>query len=392
MPLTIDNELKIVFNKDFYTKKHILWGGFEDGRVVDASEIASKISSLLNEIVHVKTDDVGKRKFTFYTKTATLGTIYFGKPEESYVTASATLTSVYSAVLEKIFKTISADGEYPIVMEIVNDLENPSQISINVLPKEYLKTHENIYKNIVEYACEITSIPRPLLEDLVRRHSEYGVIAVFKRNGRRKVLPPTFKPPKHNIPLLPKTCPIGFIVGYSPNLSKWLILYYDPIGYYGVEYYEVSKDKFKSLWKLKFMEKEELGTYRLAEVEGNLQVEKWMNILNVSAKVGSKLEEVITKDSFSVEDPNVFSAFFIVPVRRVSEEVEECEIYIYSRYWGSPKLIRTNVKHHKEHGLTGLMWIREVNLTPSMKWLKTGWKVLSRISLITACVLSVLKS
>jgi len=281
--------------------------------------------------------------------------------------------------------------KYPVVMEIADDLENPSQISVNVLSKEYLKVYENINKNIVEYACEITSIPRPLLEDLIRRHSEYGVIAVYKSDEGRKVLPPTFKPPKHNIPLLPKTCPIGFIAGYSPNLSKWLILYYDPVGYYGIECYEVSEDSFKSLWKLKFVEKEELGTYKLAKIEGKLQIEKWMNILNVKVKTGSKLEEVVTKNSFKVEDPNVFSAFFIVPVKRISEEAEECEIYVYSRYWGSPKLIRTNLKTYKEHGLTGLMWIRDVNLTPSMKWLKTGWKVLSRISLITACVLSVLK-
>jgi len=113
MPLTINNELKIVFNKDFYTKKHILWGRFEDGRIVDASEIASKISSILNEIVHVKTDDVEKRKFIFYTKALTLGTIYFGKPEESYVKASATSAKVYGAILEKIFKAVSADGKIP---------------------------------------------------------------------------------------------------------------------------------------------------------------------------------------------------------------------------------------------------------------------------------------
>jgi|GEM_PF-4305325 len=392
MPLTIDNELKIVFSKDFYTKKHILWGRFVDGRIVDASEIASKISSILNEIVHVKTGDVEKRKFTFYTKVSTLGTIYFGKPEESYVKASATSTKVYSAILEKIFKAVSADGKYPVVMEIADDLENPGHIYVNVLPKEYLKIYENINKDIVEHACEITSIPRSLLEDLIRRHSEYGVIAVYKSDKGRKILPPTFKPPKHNIPLLPKTCPIGFIAGYSPNLSKWLVLYYDPVGYYGIECYKVSEDGFKSLWKLKFVEKEELGTYKLVKIEGKLQIEKWMKILNVKVKTGSKLEEVVTKNSFKVEDPNVFSAFFIVPVKRISEEAEECEIYVYSRYWGSPKLIRTNLKTYKEHGLTGLMWIRDVNLTPSMKWLKTGWKVLSRISLITACVLSVLKS
>lgn len=392
MPLTIDNELKIVFSKDFYTKKHILWGRFVDGRIVDASEIASKISSILNEIVHVKTGDVEKRKFTFYTKVSTLGTIYFGKPEESYVKASATSTKVYSAILEKIFKAVSADGKYPVVMEIADDLENPGHIYVNVLPKEYLKIYENINKDIVEHACEITSIPRSLLEDLIRRHSEYGVIAVYKSDKGRKILPPTFKPPKHNIPLLPKTCPIGFIAGYSPNLSKWLVLYYDPVGYYGIECYKVSEDGFKSLWKLKFVEKEELGTYKLVKIEGKLQIEKWMKILNVKVKTGSKLEEVVTKNSFKVEDPNVFSAFFIVPVKRISEEAEECEIYVYSRYWGSPKLIRTNLKTYKEHGLTGLMWIRDVNLTPSMKWLKTSWKVLSRISLITACVLSVLKS
>ena len=395
MPLAINNELKVVFSKEFYAKKHVLWGILEDGRVVDASDIASKTSAMLGETVHVRTEDTEKRVFTFYTKTSTLGTIYFGSPEEHYVKATAIRHELYCSILEKIFKTVSAEGEHPLTIEIVEELENPKQISINILPKLYLKTHENIWKNISEKAGEITSTPRSLLEDLIRKHTEYGVIAVFIKNKEKRIMQPTCKPPKHNIPLLPSSCPIGFIVGYTPNLAEWLVIYYDPIGYYGIGYYKINGEgkKFINLWKLKFSEKEKLGDYRLVEIRGKVSVRNWMDILSKNISLGSKLEEVIVKNNFSVENSNVFSAFFMVPVRKVSKSVEEYEVYVYSKYWTSPKLIRTKVKLASEHYLTGLNWVKKVNLTPSMKWSKIlkQWRVLGRISLITACVLSILK-
>ena len=99
MPLAINNELKVVFSKEFYAKKHVLWGILEDGRVVDASDIASKTSAMLGETVHVRTEDTEKRAFTFYTKTSTLGTIYFGSPEEHYVKATAIRHELYCSIL-----------------------------------------------------------------------------------------------------------------------------------------------------------------------------------------------------------------------------------------------------------------------------------------------------
>lgn len=121
--------------------------------------------------------------------------MYFGNPKEHYVKATAISHELYRSILEKIFKTVSAKGEHPLTIEIVEELENPKQISINILPKLYLKTHENIWKNISEKVGEIINISRSLLEDLIRKHIEYGVIAVFIKGKEKRVIQPTYKPP-----------------------------------------------------------------------------------------------------------------------------------------------------------------------------------------------------
>jgi len=394
MPTIVNDELTIVFDGKFYNQEHILWAKFEDGRVVDASEIAEKASSLSNYMVSIRPADKEKRTFLFYRRNEKIGELYFGKPEESYVQMKASDETLYSAMLERVFKTVSASGKYPIVVEVSGGFKNPESITLGILSQEYLKSLEKVVKGRFRRVASIKKIPEALLKDFSMKHSKYGALAITIENGGKTVQKPTYIPPEHDIPLYPELCPIGFTIGFTPNLSEWLTMHYDPIGSYDIGYYVIAENySLKKVWELKFKEKEGLGKFKLAEVSGKLVIKDWMHIIR-SKKVNRKmfLKELLPR-SFNTRDESVLSVFYIIPLKHVRTGLTECEVYVYSKYWPSPKLVRLYMKTSIGEPDGSLFWIKHVNLTPSMKWSKVWkhWAKPTRISIITACVLSILK-
>lgn len=393
MSLKFNNKLKIIFDEKFYNREHMLWGNFEDGRIVDASEIASKATILLKTAVHVRPIDPEKRKYAFYTKAGTIGSIYFGKPEEHYVEAEASDTNLYYAIFEKVLKTSSASGHYPLALKITGNITSPLQIVIGMLSRKYLNAHIDVLKGNIEHVGYVEEIPKTLFENIIRKYTLYGVIVANKVENEYKILPSIYTPPNHVIPLMPKACPIGFIIGVTPNLTDWLVFHYDPLGVYGIEYHELQSNySFRKIWSLMFLERE-LGEFKLVKVDGKFKVKTWMTTIKDTIKNNMRLEEILSKDHFNTNEPYVFSTFFMIPVRKIKKNLEESEVYIYSRYWPYPKLVRLFFRIDLDPAQAGLNWVKHVNLTPSMKWSKvwSHWKGLGKISLITACVLSVLK-
>jgi len=394
MPLTIDNELRVVFDPKFYNEEHLLWAKFEDGRVVDASEVAERASAIAKHLISIRPADREKRSFSFYRKNEKIGELYFGKPDENHVYLTSIDDSLYSAFLEKILKAISASGKYPVIVESIGNLKRPKELVLGILDQKYLVSIENAEKGNYRRVASIEKIPQTLLEDFSMKHSKYGTLVLTVANGKRSIEKPTYEPPEHDIPLYPELCPIGFTIGFTPNLNEWLTIHYDPIGTYNIGYYVVNeKYVFERKWELQFKEKNCLGTFKLSKVNGEFEVKNWMHILlKTHVENDEELRNIVAK-SFSTKDESVLSVFYIVPLKRVKKELTECEVYVYSRYWPSPKLVRLYMKTCLGEPNASLFWIKHVNLTPSMKWSKVWkhWAKPTKISIITACVLSILK-
>jgi len=394
MVLTIDNEFRVVFDKKFYNEEHSLWAKFEDGRVMDASDAAKRASTISGQLVSIRPADKEKRRFFFYKKNEKVGELYFGTSEESLAYLTSTDPSLFLAFLEKILKAISASGRYPVVLESIGELKKPKELTIGVLNHEYLSSIMKAINGEFRKVAFIEKIPETLLEELSRKHSKYGTLVVTSANGKRNVEKPTYEPPEHDIPLYPELCPIGFTIGFTPNLSEWLTIHYDPVGVYSVGYYAINgKYDFVRKWELFFMEKNDLGEFRLTKINGEFKVKEWMHVLmKDTVKNGDELRSIVAK-SFNTRDESVLATFYIVPIKRVKKELTECEIYVYSKYWSSPKLVRLYMKTCLGEPNASLFWIKHVNLTPSMKWSKVWmhWAKPTKISIITACVLSILK-